>query len=220
MSKFLGPIHYMMYDKIKFQDKLTEAILDKDELEKLNNEIPPVEVKPLEEIIDQDNIHGFLSSKIDIVESRLFYAIKHGKDVLTKVYEVGKSVAPESFLNQEDMFTKLNNYILDGMPCDHALCANLDDDDNLVLSAVDDIHKKYDRDPLSVNPKDSLSNTCEGDHDHDDHESFHVCDGKVDLNNDEEVSDFYKVREAFLKGFFEKSGHEVNRYGRNFVIKY
>lgn len=219
MSKFLGPIHYMMYDKIKFQDKITESILDKEELEKLNEALPAVEDRPLDEIIDQDNIHGFLSSKIDIVESRLSYALKHGKDVLTKVYEVGKSVAPESFLNQEDMFTKLNNYILDGMPCDHALCANLDDDFNLVLSEVSDVHEKYENNPLSINPDDSRSNTCEGDHDHDDHESFHVCDGKIDLNSDEEVIDFYLAREAFLKGFFEKSGHEVKRVGKNFIIK-
>ena len=28
MSEFLGPIHYMMYEKIKFQDKITNFLLD------------------------------------------------------------------------------------------------------------------------------------------------------------------------------------------------
>ena len=28
MSEFLGPIHYMMYEKIKFQDKITDFLLD------------------------------------------------------------------------------------------------------------------------------------------------------------------------------------------------
>lgn len=219
MSKFLGPIHYLMYDKIKFQDKITEAILDKEDLDKLNKAIPPVELKALDEIIDQDNIHGFLSSKIDVVESRLSYAIKNGSDVLNKVYKLGESLAPESFSNQEDMFTQLNNYILDGMPCDHAMCASLDDDGNLVLSEMEDVHAKYEEDPLSINADDSRTNTCEGEHDHDDHESFHVCDAKLNFNSDEKVSNFYLVREAFLKGFFEKSGHEVVRVGKNFIIK-
>lgn len=219
MSKFLGPIHFLMYDKIKFQEKLTEAFLDKDMLDKLNKILPPVLDRPLEEIIDQDNIHGFLSSKIDVVESRLSFAIKNGKDVFKKAYEIGKSIAPECFSNQEDMFTKLNNYILDGMPCDHALCATLDDNDNLLLSEIEDVHAKYDENPLKINPEDSRLDTCEGEHNHDDHESFHVSDVKIDLKNDEDVSDYYLVREAFLKGFFEKSGHEVKRVGKNFIIK-
>ena len=57
MSEFLGPIHYMMYDKIKFQDKITNYLLDGNtsEVDKVNE---PVSTKSLENLIDQDNIHS------------------------------------------------------------------------------------------------------------------------------------------------------------------
>lgn len=58
MSKFLGPIHFLMYEKIKFQDRLTASILSKEELDLLNKSIAPVSTDPLDEIIDVDNIHG------------------------------------------------------------------------------------------------------------------------------------------------------------------
>lgn len=75
MSEFLGPIHYMMYDKIKFQDKITNFLLDGNTKE-IDEKIAPVSTDNLENLIDQENIHGWLDSKIAVVENRLAFAIK------------------------------------------------------------------------------------------------------------------------------------------------
>lgn len=74
MSKNLGPIHYMMYDKIKFQDKITDYIME-GKTEEIDKDFPKVKTDPLEDLVDQENIHGWLSSRIDMVENRLAGAI-------------------------------------------------------------------------------------------------------------------------------------------------
>ena len=92
MSENLGPIHYMMYEKIKFQDDITNYLLENDtsKVDKLNE---PVSREPLESLIDQDNIHGWLDSKIDVVENRLNYALNNSKNTKEKMYEFGKENA-------------------------------------------------------------------------------------------------------------------------------
>lgn len=218
MSKFLGPIHYIMYEKIKFQDKLTSRLLNDEYLKALDTAMPPVPLEDLDKIIDQDNIHGFLSSKIDVVESRLAYAILHGKNIYEKAYLFGKELAPATLNDNEEIFQAINSIILDGMPCDHALMASVNDAGKLTLVTNMDTHEKYAQSPLSIDPKNSLEITCASEHDHDDHESFHVHENlKLNLI-DEKATPYYLLREALLKGFLEKSGHEVQRQGKNFTI--
>ena len=72
MSENLGPIHYLMYEKIKFQDEITDFLMDGNFCQ---IDYKPVSKKPLEEILDSENIHGFLQEKIDIVETRLAKAL-------------------------------------------------------------------------------------------------------------------------------------------------
>ena len=89
MSENLGPIHYMMYEKIKFQDKITNYLLDGDtsKVDKINK---AVSTDPLEDLIDQENIHGWLDSKIDVVENRLNYALNNSEntkvDIITRIF--------------------------------------------------------------------------------------------------------------------------------------
>ena len=71
MSKNLGPIHYLMYEKINFQDEITDFLMDGDFSQ---IEYKPVSKMPLEEILDQENIHGFLQEKIDIVARKNRYS--------------------------------------------------------------------------------------------------------------------------------------------------
>ena len=42
MSEHLGPIHYMMYEKICFQDEITEKLLSKEDKKELDTLHPPV----------------------------------------------------------------------------------------------------------------------------------------------------------------------------------
>lgn len=83
MSAFLGPIHYWLYRKIQLQESLTEAMLssissedDRTALEnKLNTVYGIVERRPLEQVIDNGNIHGWLQSQIGIAEKRFAAAV-------------------------------------------------------------------------------------------------------------------------------------------------
>lgn len=68
MSKFLGKIHYIMFDKINYVDEITrkmsELLDDKVDLKSIEN-------GNLEDLIDTDNIHGWLQVRVGVVEDNL-----------------------------------------------------------------------------------------------------------------------------------------------------
>ncbi|MEG0670635.1 MAG: hypothetical protein RR468_07470, partial [Clostridium sp.] len=102
MSAYLGKIHYWLFNKIKWFEGLEEEIIklareegvDIDTIsEKINKKhgerLPRL---PLEDMIDQSNIHGWLEAKIQSAEGRMAaWTIevlkKHGsKDRLENIY--------------------------------------------------------------------------------------------------------------------------------------
>ena len=203
MSKNLGQIHYMMYEKIKFQDQITAYLLDgKNDLLDLD----PVSTDPLDKIIDQDNIHGFLQEKIDIVEQRLAKAMSLVEDVDEKLYEFGRKIGRDKdFSSFENIFTDLNMYLLDGMPCDNGLSAVVSGD-SLLLITNNNLHSKYEE---KIDLEKSRLASCDGDHDHDHHDTFDLKNyGKIELQN--ENSPYHKHRLAFLKGYFDNSPYDVD----------
>lgn len=201
MSKTLGPIHYMMYEKIKFQDKITDYLMDGH----IQNIKPnPVSTEPLEEILDQENIHGYLQEKIDIVETRLAKALNLAKDPDEKLYKLGQECSKsKDFSSFEQVFRDLNTYLLDGMPCDQGLAAMVDGE-SLYLITNNNLHSKYDEE---IDLEKSKEATCEGGHGHDHHESFEIQEGNLDLK--EENSTYHTHRLAFLKGYFSDSPYDV-----------
>lgn len=206
MSEFLGPIHYMMYDKIKFQDEITNYLLDGDssEVDKVNK---PVSTDSLENLIDQDNIHGWLDSRIDIVESRLNYALHHSENPKEKMYQLGEESAKgKDFSDYNAVFSDLNKLLLDGMPCDNGLAAQVDDKGDLYLITNNNMHSKYEN--KNIDPKDSLDNTCEGGHGHDHHENFEVAEDET-ISLKSENSNYHEYRYEFLKGYFANSPYNV-----------
>lgn len=216
MSKNLGPIHFMMYEKIKFQDKISNYITN-GETSGLDKEFPQVSDKPLEDLVDQENIHGWLSARIDMVENRLARAISLSENPEEKFYELGKIEGEKEKLDSlEEVFDKLNLRLLDGMPCDRALSAGLDDEGNLILSTRTNLHKKYEEE--MIDPQKSINDTCEGGHDHDSHESFEI--GKIEkIENTNEKSRYHDMRYQFIKGFLEKSPFDVKKInGLDFKI--
>lgn len=141
MSLFLGKIHYWLFNKIVwFEDLETEIIklakeegLEVDALSKeINNKYGEKLPKlPLEDMIDTSNIHGWLQGKIHSAEYRLAtWTVKilekeEGKEKLEALYkDQGIKAAKEAIelgksLNDAiDIFNAMNDYILDGMPCD------------------------------------------------------------------------------------------------------
>ena len=130
MSLFLGHIHYMMYNKIIFQEEILDYLLDlsKDKeniLEELDNDFP-IEKGDLKNIIDENNIHGWLNDRVEELKKRYF--------------EFGKNYDAGNF--PMEVFQFITSKFLDGMPCDHALTIIKDDEDELIFRVISDVHKE------------------------------------------------------------------------------
>ncbi|MBE6061589.1 MULTISPECIES: hypothetical protein [unclassified Clostridium] len=142
MSLYLGKVHYWLFNKILWFEGLEEEIinlakeegLDVSSLAKEINEnhgekLPNL---PLEDMIDTSNIHGWLQGKIHSAEGRmaawttkLLNSNEKVKAKLENIYihqgmkaakEVKEKLDPAS--NAMDIYDRINDYILDGMPCD------------------------------------------------------------------------------------------------------
>ena len=140
MSLYLGKIHYWLFNKIVWFKDLEIEFLNLGKEKGINTEELLIEItkkygervenKPLEEIIDSSNIHGWLDSKIKVSENRLaeiisFLKLNSVSDKLIKevFINAGRKAAIEdiekrSLDTAEEIFNGLNDYILDGMPCD------------------------------------------------------------------------------------------------------
>jgi len=143
MSAFLAPIHTWLFNKIilaeELEKSLQEAYLDKyneiakDVVEKSLAYGSPIDTtKNIEDIIDTSNIHGWLQDKITKVETRTAYIVT---EMIKKYAQEAESIAEGCFAAQgkaigetskakgvlatpEELFNTLNNYLLEGMPCD------------------------------------------------------------------------------------------------------
>ena len=156
MSLFLGPIHYWLYNKITLQNKIVNTIIKQLNLENIESELCKnyglIEEKPLEQIINTENIHGWLQEKVDIVENRLAYvvelALDKNQDNLNKIqkifFDFGANIKIEG--NKDDasvIFKTIEDSILDGMPCDRTKKV-IEKNENIV-SWIKNIcvHEKY-----------------------------------------------------------------------------
>lgn len=155
MSLFLGKIHYWLFNKILWFEGLEKEVINLAKSEKLDIEALSKEInqkygemlpnKPLEEMIDTSNIHGWLQERIQSAEGRMsawiFKIIDNNKDALNKIESVyinqgikaGNEVKEEfgKLGSAEDIYNKINDYILDGMPCDR-VNELITSDDNMV----------------------------------------------------------------------------------------
>ena len=142
MSLFLGKIHYWLFNKILWFEILEEEIIKLAKSENLDIEKLRLEIegkygtklpnKPLEELIDTSNIHGWLQGQIHSAERRmaawtkiLIEADKDNYNKLKEVYSAQGIVAAKEIKSEgkvpstpEEIFNCMNDYILDGMPCD------------------------------------------------------------------------------------------------------
>lgn len=168
MSRFLGPIHHWLFNKIKLHEELEQELVDRFKTEyggEIDNIVEKNRKKfgdllpnqPLEEIIDTDNIHGWLQNKISIVETRqtsilgdLFKKYKtDGVLLANTVYEqhgikCGKMARENNAVSSaEDIYKTLNNYILDGMPCDNANNVTEISNDYLEYKQIQCLHIGY-----------------------------------------------------------------------------
>ncbi len=147
MSAFIGPIHYWLYGKIRLvglrEDLLREraAALCGPVAEELQEQVRqtygwPLPDTDLGELIDHDNIHGWLQRQIKIVETREAAFVRELLDTCggAAVGLVERAFADHGRLTGESagargghdlsaapgLYRALNDYYLNGMPCDQA----------------------------------------------------------------------------------------------------
>ncbi|MDO5522269.1 MAG: hypothetical protein Q4G58_17375 [bacterium] len=193
MSAFLGPIHYWLYNKIMIQENLVEMILKLNEIEgyvpelenDVNRQCGMIERKPLEDMIDTGNIHGWLQERIIVVEKRLSFVVtaivKDDQERMEQILDVAYQMGEETYLNvsenetldtAEKVYKAINDMLLDGMPCDRI--------NELLASSDNEVVYRQSR--------------CI-------HETYWVEIGGL-------VMHYYDIRRKFLQGFLEKSAFE------------
>lgn len=147
MSAFLGHIHYWLYAKIRRVIERENLIYSKaeelfgDSVEEIREQVwqtygEPLPEVDLAEVIDQSNIHGWLQRQINIAETREAAFIKElldlqgdeGNAIVDKAFaehgsicgkhalETGKYKSSEA----SGLYQALNDYLLNGMPCDQS----------------------------------------------------------------------------------------------------
>jgi hypothetical protein len=158
MSAFLGPIHFWLYNKIKIQNDIVEDILDLSEnigldLRKgLYEKYGDGDLKPLDEVIDVGNIHGWLQNQISMVEYKLAFAVTEvlnkNPEKIEDIKEIFKRNGDEySTLSNEstieEAFKAINDTLLDGMPCDHVNAIVNQDENEAVWKRYECVHSKF-----------------------------------------------------------------------------
>lgn len=139
MSLFLGKIHFWLYNKILWTEKIEEDIMgwaknkglpaEKWAGENSGKYGASMGKEPLENIIDTSNIHGWLQERIESAELRqaslvtaiLSEDITYKNELLELFRKQGESAAAAyqgKPVTPEEIFNALNDFILEGMPCD------------------------------------------------------------------------------------------------------
>lgn len=167
MSKFLGPIHFWLHSKITLQEamevasekKFAEAGYDLSALDKWNELYgAPNPMENLEEVINQDNIHGWLQKRIGFAETRFAGKLtqlkgQYGEAVLELAKPVFADFAAETAkqISEAGRWDEslqgahkiLHDQILEGMPCDHAGAVTINEADLFQWKSDRDLHQGY-----------------------------------------------------------------------------
>ncbi|MEG6585404.1 hypothetical protein [Dendrosporobacter sp. 1207_IL3150] len=147
MSAFLGHIHYWLFNKIRRVIEREQIVYAKAEAmcgstaEELRAQAwqsygEPLADVDLIDVIDQSNIHGWLQRQINIAETREATFIKElldscsdaGKDVVSQAFAEHGAICGEHAKAQgkynaegaDGIYRALQDYYLNGMPCDQA----------------------------------------------------------------------------------------------------
>ena len=154
MSAFLGPIHNWLFEKIKFQEALIQEIVQKNNafelLRQTDEKYGKLEEGELSDIIDKSNIHGWLQQRVSLVENRLAFIVfaltneneEKIKEIVEIAFDFGKknSIAAD---NVSQAYKKINDLLLNGMPCDRVNNITQESEDILCFEETIDIHEKY-----------------------------------------------------------------------------
>lgn len=189
MSLFLGKIHFWVYNKIIWAEELEKDIINfawqkklpidtwvKNNIEKYGE---PVNAKPLDQIIDTTNIHGWLQEKINSTELRqaelITLILKENPNYMDEISEIFRKQGEAAAIDYgnmpavpEGIFTALHDFIVEGMPCDRINEVIESSENEFVWKTTRCLHSPY----------------------------WNQVGG--------EVQNFYSLRNAWVKSFVEK----------------
>ena len=164
MSLFLGKIHYWLYNKIIWAEKMEQDIVvwakaqdhpadqwQKDAMAKYGE---PTGNKALEDVIDTGNIHGWLQATIQSAELRQAHIITtllaespESKDGVIQLFASQGAAAAKEYDQEittpEGAFNALNDFILEGMPCDRVNEIISSDNEKHSWRTTACLHKPY-----------------------------------------------------------------------------
>ncbi|HHX71294.1 MAG: hypothetical protein WAO56_07580 [Miniphocaeibacter sp.] len=155
MSSFLGSIHYTMFRKIQFQNFIVEKILNIAKLHGYNyivdntNELGILEEGKLEDVIDKENIHGWLQERVDLVERKFALAISQLiienplliKEIKLLMYKLGQE--EKDYTNPKEVYEIINFKFLDGMPCHKAIDIIEEKENSISYKVFTDMHLNF-----------------------------------------------------------------------------
>ena len=152
MSAFLGPIHFWLYNKIGNQELLTKEIAD---YATVNGWITSTEaytktLPPLETVIDEGNIHGWLQAQITDAENRYASLVtrilseedKRLEDLCAVAWRFGKEHAIKAG-TAEEVYKAFEDFFVNGMPCDRVNAVIESSAEKLSWEMTQDIHAQY-----------------------------------------------------------------------------
>lgn len=150
MSMFLGPIHYWLYSKIGNQEELTKRIAAYAQQENLIDSSKEYvrELSPLEEVIDEGNIHGWLQAYIADAEMRYADLVtlilandERRMEALQQIaYRFGEEHALDGNIDAQGAYEAFENFFLSGMPCDRINAVTAQDGSSISWEQTRDIH--------------------------------------------------------------------------------
>jgi len=153
MSLFLGHIHFLMYNKILFSEEIFENLLNlfKDnnttKYKKILNEEYPVEKGNLTDLIDENNIHGWLDERVNRSENKIAKLVSillekgiNIDDIKNVYYNLGLN--EEKIEAPEDAFNIMTSKFLDGMPCDGAIIPVENTENTFTFKINRDVHSE------------------------------------------------------------------------------
>lgn len=164
MSLYLGKIHYWLYNKIIWAEKAEAEIIrwadakgmPVTEWAQQSRQAygEPTGDHALEDVIDQSNIHGWLQARIKSAELRQAELITKilnenasYKEELIQIFENQGREAAKEYATQPDtpegMYNALNDFILEGMPCDRASAVVANDPDKIIWEITTCLHSPY-----------------------------------------------------------------------------
>jgi hypothetical protein len=160
MSLFLAPVHTWLFNKIRLFEEIEQNIIEQfslilteDYLTTIYDDFGyPLGDEPIETLIDTSNIHGWLQTSINRAEKRqatiikfLNEQVKEATDTVYAVYyKMGKEKATEqeeAFTDANQIYTKLNDYLLEGMPCDRVNVVIEQHDNQLIWLTSTCVHQ-------------------------------------------------------------------------------